>query len=265
MKKILLICIVAFVLGYLFLPLLSRPFVYTPPPFGYEFTNTTGDRVNIGSDGSLDTISNGTIMVWVLINTEGDGHIFVGKRSGAGAFLRFQQSGGSDISIKIERATSDLNAASSSNPITTGKPFFLAATWDINGASGDQQLFFYDPSTVAGLAEISSYSVQNVGSGAQGSDAANLMGVGNTGEGNDPSACACEISEVWIYNDVDLTLEQIQTVMWGGELSAGTLAYHGRFGANGSTTDPGDLSPLQQATTATGVTIVPNLGDDWGQ
>ncbi len=269
MKKIILFCIVLpCLLGYSFVPsLVSRPYIFTPPPFGLEFTDTTTDAISAGSDASLDNIAVGTVMLWVLINTESDGHNFIGKRTSATAWLRFLMAGSSDLTFSIERALDDdLRVVTSSNPISTGIPLFIAATWDINGADADQQIFFYNPATVAGLAEATSYTQQGVGSGTVGDESGNAMGIGSTGEGNAGSSCACEISEVWIYNDIDLTLAQIQTVMWGGELSVGTLAFHSRFGANGSITTPGDLSPLQQTTSSVGtLNLTPNMGDDWGQ
>lgn len=82
-----------------------------------------------------------------------------------GLWLDGNFDGSGMLYFDIQRATTDLKLLASSNAIIAGIPQFVAASWHTAGSNSDQKLYKGD--LVTPVAEISSYTTQQVGSGTR--------------------------------------------------------------------------------------------------
>lgn len=148
------------------------------------FGQTSGAYVNCGRVAAADNIAAGTIAGWVRVlawDTAGDYFGVVNK--GINTYANYvsldimpwaPNIGYADC--LIQRATTDLQVRSSVPVAILNKWCFAVFTWDIAGANTDQHVYYGDMSNAL---QEATYSIQQVGSGAQKDDSANSVGIGN--------------------------------------------------------------------------------------
>ncbi len=103
--------------------------------------------------------------MWVFHNSTSGVSQLLDKQAGVGR-VRLARNGANPIFF-VNRATTNLDIQPLGS-IAANKWMFVAATYDINGADGDQHL--YEGESDLPAVEFASYVSRNVGSGAQGDD-----------------------------------------------------------------------------------------------
>jgi hypothetical protein len=144
----------------------------------------TGEYADHGSGASLDNIAAGTCCAWVRMDTapvtSGHTQRIVSKGANVLWLSWVNSAGNTRLNASVNRATqSTLCATDTANyaAFSAGAWVFCVSTWNLAGASGDQRV--YIGSTTLPPAEPSAYATQRVGSGAQTTDAADPLYVGN--------------------------------------------------------------------------------------
>ena len=146
--------------------------------------NANTERVNHGSDASLDGITAGAFMCWIYINTlAGDSTILVkGESPGGNASFYFTFDAAGDVNMEINRGgfPNQLRAFSSDAPLVIDTWYCLGFHWDTGGAAAVQEVFVGSLTTP--IAEVTAYGQQQSGAGALG-DAAHSLGIGGFPDG----------------------------------------------------------------------------------
>ncbi|MEW5917471.1 MAG: hypothetical protein AB1762_13755, partial [Gemmatimonadota bacterium] len=166
------------------------------------------DLVDCGSGTTLDNISHGFAMAWVYLDSSGANQTIMRKGSGTTNRHLFNLLGAGPQFL-IDRGTTDLAVTATFANLTgwgTGQWFFIAATWNLSGANGDQKMFSGNLTTLA--TEPSAYASQAVGSGAEGSDATDNLFLGNTNSGGSP--LNGRMSVLLLGSGRQLTLGEVQ-------------------------------------------------------
>lgn len=231
------------------------------------FTDGSTNVVNCQSGTSLDDITAGTALAWVYPTTLTNDHVIMTKIGATyqGTNYLTISGGAANLRMSVDRATTDLIVSSSNSFLTTGKWWFVGSQWDLNGANGDQLLYYGDLSTPA--VAISSYVLQQVGSGARVSDAANSLGIGNKVAAEAFTCWAGRIAVVGLFNR-RLTLTEIRT--WQirpYHASGGVLFIHLGWNGTGTQFDwsgNGNNGAVTGATVADHVPLGPAFGSAEG-
>lgn len=136
------------------------------------------DKVTAGSNAALDDLTTATYLAWVYPTSTADGRICMkGLFNGTGARHLSVTPGGGHLQISVERATTNLEATASANAVTLNTWNFVAGVHNTGGANGDQKL--YIGTLAAPAAEVATYSVRAVGTGAPNSNASATQIIGN--------------------------------------------------------------------------------------
>jgi hypothetical protein len=163
---------------------------------------------------SGDNMGSGTLIAWIYPtnhNGASDQAIFAkGDHIDEFGFGLSWGSGG-DIEIKHGRATTELHARSSTNPVSSNSWQCVAAHWNSAGIAGDQELFWGDLSTA--LAEVGAYSIQQVGAGALTDVTATNLYIGDNPVAGWEHGFAGDIAFVF-YSTTYLTLTQMIQIQW---------------------------------------------------
>lgn len=203
------------------------------------------DRVNFGSDASLDNLSEITVKVWIKWDAFSANDRLWNKgvdNAGVVALLNFQL-GSDEIRFKRDRATSNTIAVQTSVN-------YAVDTWYCIFCTGHPtnlpRVYFGTLSTILGE---SSYSTQTAGSGAISDESASSFLVGNRDE---LDACMDgTIAFVQIWN-TQLSLAECQRHQFHPTVDANTVL-HTHLGYNGTGTQA-DWSGNGNAGTVTGAT-----------
>lgn len=140
----------------------------------------TGRRVDHGSGATLDDLHAGAFTGWMWVHRTSDGNNqFLMSKDGTGTvgWLAAVVNGGGEgqVSVGINRATTDSSATTSSGMVPLNTDVFVAWVYD-SGASQHVKVYI---GTRFGQAVEATYSSTANGSGSAVSDAASSLYVGN--------------------------------------------------------------------------------------
>lgn len=220
-----------------------------------SFSGST-DQVDFGSAALLDNINTGTYFVWLKNDAFAAFEQLINKGNAAGTRHRlgFAGAGAPDnFRFLIQRATTPLEIISSDTPFVSNTWQCVAVTFDSGGGSTDQKL--YVGSLTAPIAEVSSYSIQQAGSGAVGDDSGDSLLIGNTNQNN---VWTGQIAVVAIWNRV-LTAAEIRAQQFRPfcKASDGCVLFT-HLGWAGTGTQP-DLSGNGNNGTVTGASLADHV------
>lgn len=133
-----------------------------------DFTGTTADRIDIGSAAAIDDVSVGNLLLWVYPKNIAANSVLWSKNwTGVNTGQRLTQNTSGVPRFFLQRATQNLvGLPSAAGTYAQDKWCFLCIQWDL---STTIKMFHGDITTA--VAEFS-YTTQQVGTGAQTSDAA---------------------------------------------------------------------------------------------
>lgn len=215
-----------------------------------SFTASGSERVSIGSGATLDDITTGTCLAWVNPTSVVEGRIYQKAYAGGdGTVWVFYLlgGGGSNFGFEYTRATTGLVIYSAGALVTSGEWQFLAAAFDGAGANGDQKLY---RGTLTALATETTYTSQQVGSGAIVSNAASTGYIGNRGNFN--IAFPGQIGWYAMWNR-KLSEGEIQQQQYHPRPTSGCVGFW-HLGLHGASTVP-DLSGNGNTGTVTSATV----------
>lgn len=211
-------------------------------------------RVNIGSDASLDNMSAGTILVWLLIDGHKTDNYVYGKVSTgfADAVIAITRNTGY-AALQVTRATSDLTVVTNTNVMSTGTWYFLGFQWDVAGANADQKIF---SGSLSAAAVECGYSTQTVGSGAKDDESGFDAYIGNNINLDAFSYFNGDIAWFGLWNTT-LNLGQIKAQQYRPYPTDNCVAFY-HLGFNGTGTQP-DLSGIGNNGTVTSATVATHV------
>lgn len=160
-----------------------------------DFTNAITDRVNCGSDVTLDDLLTGTYMVWVYPTAVNGTTRSIIHKGAFGTGYRFLRMTNGDFFVGVRRLTTNLRAESNTTPIGANSWQFLAGVHDTGGVNGDQRLFYGTLTSL--VAEVGGYVTQTVGAGVVPSNAATDQMVGNNDTPNAGFSGHIAIAAIW--------------------------------------------------------------------
>jgi hypothetical protein len=219
--------------------------VLAPPAWAQRDFNGTNEKIDFGSDASIDDFTSFTIAFWLRVDTaDGVWDVLGNKRSG--------NTSGWDVVVETFSTPDKLRlntgwsgtaaeAAGHSVDITTGVLVHVAITYDTSSASNDP-IFYVD-----GVANAA--PTENVApSGTYGADAANNLVLGEDASGGSDfdGVISC-----FAYDNTIWTAAQVNRHRWhcrpGGAVKVLQTFYGGKLANEGTATANG---------TATGTTVV---------
>lgn len=221
-----------------------------------DFSGATGNRLNLGHGGALDTMDAGTVLAWVYTavgSTTSPGSIYV--KSGGATYKLFDINYISFIPattfwMERARATQSLLAQANASAFAhwgKSKWCLVGCGWNHAGGNTDQKLWCGD--TLNPPAEPNSYAFgQRVGTGAQMTDAGDTAGIGNNWNSNHRWQGLIGPVGIWTRR---LTAEEIAAWWYGQEMLDGMIADYG-LGDNGTSTQPNRAQDAFHGTLATG-------------
>lgn len=224
-----------------------------------NYVVSSGDRVDHGSDASLDDLNPFTAIMWVRLTAFTNARSFYAKHS-AGNRLIMDGTGGN---IRFDRARNIISAVyiTDDTPLSLNTWHLVAVTYNRAGGAGEV-INIYVGSLTAEAVE-SSYGTSTDGAGAETSDAANNLFVGNISAFNRAPAgrIAC-----FTYVDALLTLSQIRSWQFRPRKLVNAVIYS-QYGFNGIGTQPdwsgnGNNGTVTTATVADHVPLGPSFGLD---
>jgi hypothetical protein len=167
------------------------------------FSAAANQFVNCGSGSSLDDLTRGTVLAWFRCTSSvAENQMISVKGTGAPGFRNFVVNGFAPTSMKlaldIGRATTGLQTVSAGAAVTLNQWTCGAGVWDMAATDADQRLYL--GTLTARLAEVSSYAIQQVGSGAISTDAAGNYVMGNFAGTEDWSRFVGDIAMQAIWN-----------------------------------------------------------------
>lgn len=185
------------------------------------FGGATGDKVSCASSASIDNFTTFTVSMWVKVDTSTAARHFAAKQSGAGGVgMRLRsgtasEGGAANITLVRARATTATRYWTANTPLsTTGKWYYVVATYDENGGAGNEVHFYVgDATTPAVLQANDPLSVD--GSGATTSDSGDNLTFGNTSGTNSPIIGAIAYAS---YTDRVLTQVEVWKEQYTGRL-----------------------------------------------
>jgi hypothetical protein len=225
-----------------------------------DFTNNTTDRVDHGSDASLDDLDPITYLIWCRPVTATT-MLFIDKRQTTDRGYRMLYSAsGTNLIFFMDRdnGANAINMEAASF-ISTNIWQFYAAVADSTGANGDQKLF--RGTLTSAPVEPGSYTTQTVGSGTVESNENGPQFVGNRRQFD--FNFEGDIAWVGIWN-VALTDGQIKAQWMRPHPTSGCVLFT-HYGFNGTGAQP-DHSGTGNNGTVTGATVIPHvpLAPPWG-
>jgi hypothetical protein len=176
-----------------------------------EFSNTSTDRVVLVPPGELNTMTSGTWLMWVKTPqawSSTEKYVQWGDSGDRAGIVENTAVSGS-ISWRWFRATTSTFVRNATPTFSLATWYFWAVTFDTSGADGDQHFYWGDETTA--VAEVTTYTTQQAGSGAITGHSSNFYW-GNA----DPAATASSLDagaialEAW-YPGVILTSTQLNT------------------------------------------------------
>lgn len=197
-----------------------------------DFSGGVSDLVNHGSDSSLDNVYVGTILMWLYPHTafvdnerylaKGGGRKFIGTKGTAGNF-----------EFEIGRAALSLAMYGDEVDVMSLNTWHVvAAVWDSGGSNSDQKLYL--GSLTETIAELSGYSRQRVGSGAEDDNAAYDLAIGNSEAGNLNFSGRIAVAAMW---NRQLSLGELRAQQFRPHVTNGCVLFV-RCGWNGTGTQP---------------------------
>lgn len=209
------------------------------------FGAVSTDRVDHGSDASIDNLDPFTMMMWCNISTLVNTRYLFGK----GLVKRSWLAGtGGNITLRVATAGSDLIYTTDDTPLSVDKWHFIAITANSSGGAGETANIYVGDLTT--LAVESTYGTA-VDGGAFDSDAAETMQFGNQ-SASSVNALLGDIAVV-AYVGAELSLAQIRSWQFRPRKLASMVIYS-HYGFNG-TGAQADWSGKGNSGTVTGVTV----------
>lgn len=154
------------------------------------YTGGDTDRVDHGTDASVNNINTMTALAWVFIETETANNVVeVIAHKGVGptpetAYLQWAKTSNTARYRCIRQRSTNIQVLANASDFSVhglNKDLFFVSTWNTTGSASDQKLLLGDRSTPA--AEPSSYVTQELGSGATNDDSAIPLSVGGDSGG----------------------------------------------------------------------------------
>lgn len=226
------------------------------------YTGGDTDRVDHGSDASLDNINTMTALAWVFIETETANNVVeVVAHKGVGptpesAYLQWAKtSNTARYRVVKQRETSNLQVLADASAFSVhglNKDLFFVSTWNTTGSNSDQKIYLGDRSTPA--AEPSSYVTQEAGSGAATNDAADPLSVGGDSGGRSLDG---RISYIQIIS-VALTEAEIHKIQFSplyASRHSSAVLFVPDYGISNGTGTQRDLSGNGNDGTVTGAVV----------
>jgi len=218
--------------------------------------NTGSDRVDHGSDASLDNLDPFTYLTWIQPTVAFISASRLFSKNAITNVALVQEGGGLQYFRDRDTDTSYIT-----DTLMTLNAWNLVAIV-FNSSGGENEIVnIYSGSLTAAATEASSYSTQDDGSGALASDAGGSWIVGNRSAFD--RSMASDIAIVAIINRA-LSLSEIIAWQWQPRVVADTVLFS-HYGFNGTTT-AFDLSGNGNDGTASGATIAAHvpLGPPFG-
>ena len=219
------------------------------------FDGGDADKVDLGTDASLELDTVATILLWTRPTVLPDSTLrfLFSKGPVATNDIAFNSSGGINaLVMQRDRATtnSSCQADWSNVPHASANTWmFLAGQYDANGSDADQRIFGGNLTNPAD--EVSTYVSQAVGSGALSSLSGLSAQIGNTDSGS--FSWPGEIAWVYVWNRI-LSLSEIRFQQFRPAFDTGcVLLMHCGGPGNGVGTQV-DLSGQGNDGTITGAT-----------
>lgn len=149
------------------------------------FTNADTDHVNHGLGSTLANINAGTMLAWVYrTGTTSDRMVYMKGNAAElnrAKYLKVNSSdnaqGAGSLQFGMYRATTPMLVEPTGTPVTQDAWVCIAATFDSDGADGDQHVYIGDLDDP--LTEPGAYTVRQAGSGTPSDDSADNFHVGN--------------------------------------------------------------------------------------
>ena len=227
-----------------------------------QFASGADNYVNVGSAASLDNLTAITILAWVYPTSIATNDQVIWSKTEVSSFtayntLYLSSGGGGDGSIYADtkRATTDTLVNSAGSVVSDNAWQFIGAVKDTGGASSDQKLYYGTLSAV--VAEVGSYTTQQVGSGTVGDDSAQSASIGNASPTSPQSWSRFIGSIAWVgvWNR-KLSLSEIQVQSQHPQVTSGCVGMW-FLGLQGTSTHI-DFSGNSNSGTVTGATVSDN-------
>ena len=190
-----------------------------PCPAAVNVTDSSSDRIDLGSPASLDDLSAYTILLWVKPSTLTQVTRLSTKEPGAGGNHVFRLGSGAandELFFVRTRATTTTVYETDNSNLTTGKWWFIALVWD-DAQTPEVRIYVGDLNT---LATERTYTTSTDGSGALTTDAADPWQIGNRNGGSD--ALGGDYAFYAIFNTM-LTTGQIHAQQFRPHKTASSL------------------------------------------
>ena len=214
------------------------------------------ERVECGSPAELDDVTVGSMLAWVWFNDLSLGRWRFKKAAGEWNNHQEMYCTDADYYFLTQYTTQNLyiNAGA---VLTTGKWWFLGASWDENGADADQKLWIGDLSTFA--SEPGSYANQDAPTGTIGSNASGTFKIGN--RYGDDRSFEGYIAWLAFWNGTPLDIDEVRLQQF--DLSSPRVALADcvifmHLGLTGTGTQA-DWSGGANNGTITGATLTPHV------
>lgn len=220
-----------------------------------DFTNGA-DVVDHGASNNMDNLGAATYMAWAYPDTSGDVDYCLANKGSNTVGCAITSNPVANMSIQYFRASTHLDASGAFSNFTSwavNKWVFIACTYDLSGANGDQRILIGDLTTAA--TEPSSYATQTVGSGSATDDSAENFFVGHL-NGLTIFHWRGRIARVVVVSS-NLSNSQIVAHQWSGAMAHGAnTELWCEYGHNGTGTQPDWSGNSNNGTVATAVQAV---------
>lgn len=226
--------------------LLLSLLLISPAYAARSFVSASSDRVDHGSNASIDNPAIGAIWMWIYPTS-----VSVGRRTALhklnGVRISINDTNSGDLFFTIPRATTNLNIRSSTTAVLTVNEWqFIAFLFDTSGLNGNQRAM---RGTLISRATEPSYANQTVGTGTKDDDAASNMLIGN--HNNLVEGFPGRIGMIGIIAGRYPSFEEVQSLQFHPRVVANTVFFV-QYGFNSVESDwSGNLNN----GTVTGATI----------
>jgi hypothetical protein len=222
-----------------------------------EFTGGDADRVECGSDATLDDITTGTILMWVYIDGFGGSFRWFCKKAAAefAGYWELYHGNAGALHFGIDYTVADVlmidNAA-----LSTGQWIFIGASFDSSAVAANQKLWIGDLTTLA--AEPAVYATQQASNGVIVTNAAANLKVGNrVGDDRSPDG---RIAWIGIWNGTRMIQGQVRDQQFNPHVTSdGNCVLFMHLGFNGTGTQADWSGNSQNNGTVTTATVADHV------
>lgn len=208
------------------------------------------DLINHGTATALDNMAQATVMMWIFLDNVNNAiRGFAGKTNSGtlttGWGISRNNTDGTRIDLRVNRATTDQTASSSTGVLQASQWQLVAVTWDIT--NGGPKIYWGDLDTV--VVDVTNSAAD--GSGTQDDDSTFDLVIGNILTGG-ARAIPGDIAWAAVYNR-DLSLEEIRFHQYRQRFLSSNCLIFSHYGYNGTGTQT-DWSGNGNGGSVTGAT-----------